>query len=130
MKLYNLPKGDGHKAVSVTSDDILLGSYAGLIGIKTGFTDAAGHTLLFEAVRNGRTLIGAVLGSPASSPFTGATDAAKVAHLGLRPPTVRLTAVVAGGTQFTAPIPHVATGWSSRREVGGLRAEVARCSLR
>ena len=82
MRLYNLPKGDGHKAVSVTSDDILLGSYAGLIGIKTGFTNAAGHTLLFEAVRNGRTLIGTVLGSPASSPYTGATDTAKVLNWG------------------------------------------------
>ncbi len=66
----------------MTSDDILLGSYVGLIGIKTGFTNAAGHTLLFEAVRNGRTLIGAVLGSPASSPFTGATDTAKVLNWG------------------------------------------------
>ena len=82
MKLYNLPKGDGHKAVSVTSDDILLGSYPGLVGIKTGFTDAAGHTLLFEAVRNGRTLIGAVLGSPDSSPYAGATDTAKVLNWG------------------------------------------------
>jgi D-alanyl-D-alanine carboxypeptidase (penicillin-binding protein 5/6) len=82
MRLYNLAKGDGHKAVSVTSDDILLGRYAGLIGIKTGFTDAAGHTLLFEAVRNGRVLIGAVLGSPASSAYTGATDTAKVLNWG------------------------------------------------
>jgi D-alanyl-D-alanine carboxypeptidase (penicillin-binding protein 5/6) len=82
MRLYNLAKGDGHNHVSVTSDDILLGRYAGLIGIKTGFTDAAGHTLLFEAVRNGRTLIGAVLGSPASSAYTGATDTAKVLNWG------------------------------------------------
>jgi D-alanyl-D-alanine carboxypeptidase len=34
-----------------------------VIGIKTGFTGTAGHTLLFKAVRNGRTLIGVVLGS-------------------------------------------------------------------
>ena len=82
IRLYNLPKGEGHKAVSVTSDDILLGSYVGLIGIKTGFTDAAGHTLLFEAERNGRTLIGAVLGSPASGAYTGAQDTAKVLNWG------------------------------------------------
>ena len=90
LKVYNLPKGDGHNAVSATSDDILLGSYAGLIGIKTGFTNAAAHTLLFEAVRNGRTLIGVVLGSPATSPFTGFQDAANDPQLGLRPQTVRL----------------------------------------
>ena len=29
LKVYNLPKGDGHNAVSATSDDVLLGSYAG-----------------------------------------------------------------------------------------------------
>ena len=82
MQSYNLPKGDGHNAISVSSDDTLLGRYAGLIGIKTGFTNAAGHTLLFEAVRDGRTLIGAVLGSPVSSPFTGAQDTAKVLNWG------------------------------------------------
>src|SRR3984957_8755095 len=82
LKYYNLPKGDGHKAVSATSDDIMLGSYAGLVGIKTGYTDAAAHTFLFESVRNGRTLIGVVLGSPASSPFTGFQDTAKILNWG------------------------------------------------
>lgn len=82
LKVYNLPKGDGHNAVSATSDDVLLGSYAGLIGIKTGYTNAAAHTMLFEAVRNGRTLIGVVLGSPATSPFTGFQDATKILNWG------------------------------------------------
>jgi D-alanyl-D-alanine carboxypeptidase (penicillin-binding protein 5/6) len=82
LKYYNLPKGDGHNAVSATSDDILLGSYPGLVGIKTGYTTAAAHTLLFEAVRNGRTLIGVVLGSPATSPFTGFQDATKILNWG------------------------------------------------
>jgi D-alanyl-D-alanine carboxypeptidase (penicillin-binding protein 5/6) len=82
LKYYNLPKGEGHKAVSATSDDVMLGNYAGLVGIKTGYTDAAAHTFLFESVRNGRILIGAVLGSPVSSPFTGFQDAAKVLNWG------------------------------------------------
>ena len=82
LKYYNLPKGDGHKAVSATSDDTLLGAYPGLIGIKTGYTNAAAHTLLFEAVRNGRTLIGVVLGSPATGFFAGAQDTAKVLNWG------------------------------------------------
>jgi len=82
LRYYNLPKGDGHNAVSATTDDTLLGTYDGLIGIKTGYTNAAGHTLLFEAVRNGRTLIGVVLGSPATSPFTGAEDTAKILNWG------------------------------------------------
>ena len=82
LRFYNLPKGDGHKAVSATSDDVLIGSYAGLTGIKTGYTDAAGHTLLFEAIRNGRTLIGVVLGSPPTTPFTAQADAAKALNWG------------------------------------------------
>ena len=82
LKYYNLPKADGHNAVSATSDDILLGSYAGLIGIKTGYTTAAAHTLLFEAVRNGRTLIGVVLGSPATTPFTSFQDATAILNWG------------------------------------------------
>jgi serine-type D-Ala-D-Ala carboxypeptidase (penicillin-binding protein 5/6) len=82
LKSYNLQKGDGHNAVSATSDDRLLGSYAGLVGIKTGYTNAAAHTLLFEAVRNGRTLIGVVLGSPATSPFTSFQDTAKILNWG------------------------------------------------
>jgi D-alanyl-D-alanine carboxypeptidase (penicillin-binding protein 5/6) len=82
LQYYNLPKGDGHNAVSATSDDPLLSTYAGLIGIKTGYTNAAGHTLLFEAIRNGRTLIGAVLGSPPTNPATAAQDATKVLNWG------------------------------------------------
>lgn len=82
LQYYNLPKGDGHNAVSVTSDDVLLHTYAGLVGIKTGYTNAAGHTLLFEAIRNGRTLIGVVLGSPPTNPFTAAAAAAKVLNWG------------------------------------------------
>lgn len=82
MRVYNLPKGNGHSAVSVTNSDVLIGSYPGALGIKDGFTNAAGHTLLFEAVRNGRTLIGNVLGSPPTSFTAGAQDAAKVLNWG------------------------------------------------
>src|ERR1700683_2382329 len=46
MRVYNLPKGNGHSAVSVTNSDVLIGSYPGVLGIKDGFTNAAGHTLL------------------------------------------------------------------------------------
>jgi D-alanyl-D-alanine carboxypeptidase (penicillin-binding protein 5/6) len=78
LHYYNLPKGDGHSAYSFTSSNELIGHYPGVVGIKTGFTDAAGHTLLFEAVRSSRTLIGDVLGSPPLGPASGAQDAAKV----------------------------------------------------
>ena len=78
LRIYNLPKGDGHNAVSVSSDNAFLFSYPGVVGIKTGYTDAAGHTLLFEAVRHGRVFIGDVLGSPLSGVSAAAQDATKV----------------------------------------------------
>jgi D-alanyl-D-alanine carboxypeptidase (penicillin-binding protein 5/6) len=82
LRVYNLPKGNGHSAVSVSSDDVLLSTYHGAVGIKTGFTNAAGHTLLFEAVRNGRVLIGDVLGSPLSGVAAAAQDATKILNWG------------------------------------------------
>jgi D-alanyl-D-alanine carboxypeptidase (penicillin-binding protein 5/6) len=60
----------------------LLGRYPGVVGIKSGFTDGAGHTLLFEVVRGGRTLIGDVLGSPANGPKSAAKDATQVLNWG------------------------------------------------
>jgi D-alanyl-D-alanine carboxypeptidase (penicillin-binding protein 5/6) len=82
LHVYNLPKDGAHSSYSFTSSNELIGQYPGVVGIKTGFTDAAGHTLLFEAVRGGRTLIGDVLGSPPSGPAAGAQDAAKVLSWG------------------------------------------------
>jgi serine-type D-Ala-D-Ala carboxypeptidase (penicillin-binding protein 5/6) len=79
---YHLPAGPGHPQFWWDNTDELLGSYAGAIGIKTGFTDAAGHCLLFAAVRNGRELIGVVLGSPADGAGAGAKDAAKILNWG------------------------------------------------
>jgi serine-type D-Ala-D-Ala carboxypeptidase (penicillin-binding protein 5/6) len=82
QRYYSLPKGDGHKAHWWSNDDALLATYPGAVGIKTGFTDMAGHCLLFEAIRNGRTLIGVVLGSPLTSYAAGAQDAALVLSWG------------------------------------------------
>jgi serine-type D-Ala-D-Ala carboxypeptidase (penicillin-binding protein 5/6) len=82
LQYFNLPKGPGHPAALWTSSDELLGNYPGVIGIKSGYTNAAGHTLLFEAIRNGRNLIGVVLGSPPSNPATAAQDATKVLNWG------------------------------------------------
>lgn len=75
---YAMKKGDGHAAHWWGTSNELIGHYPGAIGIKTGFTDDAGHCLLFEAVRGGRPLIGVVLGSPATGPGAGAQDAARV----------------------------------------------------
>ncbi len=81
-RYYTLAKGDGHDAHWWGNDDALISSYRGAVGIKTGYTDVALHCLLFEAIRNGRTLIGVVMGSPATGPNAGAQDAAKVLNWG------------------------------------------------
>jgi serine-type D-Ala-D-Ala carboxypeptidase (penicillin-binding protein 5/6) len=82
MRSYNLPQGDGHGHYWWGTTNELIGYYPGTIGIKTGFTDAAGHCLLFEVVHGGRTLIGVVLGSPPTGAAAGAQDAAKVLNWG------------------------------------------------
>lgn len=82
MRVYNLAKGNGHNAVSVSTDSYFLKTYPGAVGIKTGFTNTAGHTLLFEAVRNGRTLIGDVLGSSVNGFAAAALDSAKILNWG------------------------------------------------
>jgi serine-type D-Ala-D-Ala carboxypeptidase (penicillin-binding protein 5/6) len=84
LRFYHLPKGHGHHQYWWDNTDGLIGSYQGAVGIKTGYTDAARHCLLFEAARNGRALIGVVLGSPATGPAAGAQDAEKMLNWGFR----------------------------------------------
>lgn len=57
--------------------NLLLRRYRGAVGIKTGFTLAAGDCLLFEAQRHGKTLMGVVLDSTTTDTtmrFTAAAD--------------------------------------------------------
>jgi D-alanyl-D-alanine carboxypeptidase (penicillin-binding protein 5/6) len=61
---YSLPAGDGHHGYYWQNTNPLIGAYPGATGIKTGDTQAAGNCLLFEATRNGLTLIGVTLGTP------------------------------------------------------------------
>jgi serine-type D-Ala-D-Ala carboxypeptidase (penicillin-binding protein 5/6) len=83
---YQLPKGPGHHAYWWNNTNDLIGSYPGANGIKTGFTDAALHCLLFSASRDGLNLIGVVLGSPATGPAAGAEAAAKALNWGFSLP--------------------------------------------
>jgi serine-type D-Ala-D-Ala carboxypeptidase (penicillin-binding protein 5/6) len=84
LNFYHLPKGRGHHDYWWYNTDELIGSYQGAVGIKTGYTDDAGHCLLFEAIRNGRALIGVVLDSPATGPAAGARDAERMLNWGFR----------------------------------------------
>jgi D-alanyl-D-alanine carboxypeptidase (penicillin-binding protein 5/6) len=82
QRFYQLPKSRSHHAYWWGNTNSLIGTYQGADGIKTGYTDAAKHCLLFEAVRQGRTLIGAVLGSPPTGPDSAAQAAATLLNWG------------------------------------------------
>lgn len=60
---YNLPASATHGAHSWDNTNTLLKTYAGMTGIKTGFTLEAGACLVFSATRNGHHLLGVVLHS-------------------------------------------------------------------
>jgi D-alanyl-D-alanine carboxypeptidase (penicillin-binding protein 5/6) len=77
-KTYALSKTSGHHAYKWTNTNLLLGSYSGTIGIKTGHTNGAGYCLLFAAKRGGRTLYGLVLNSTTTDTNRRFTDAAKM----------------------------------------------------
>jgi D-alanyl-D-alanine carboxypeptidase (penicillin-binding protein 5/6) len=62
-RAYNVGSTSTHLAHTWKNLDPLLGKVSGAIGIKTGFTSAAGQCLLFEVRRGTKTLIGVVLDS-------------------------------------------------------------------
>jgi len=86
LPFYHLPKGRGHHDYWWDNTDELIGSYPGAVGIKSGYTDRAGHCLLFEAITNGQALIGVVLDSPATGPAAAARDAEQMLNWGFRLP--------------------------------------------
>jgi D-alanyl-D-alanine carboxypeptidase (penicillin-binding protein 5/6) len=54
----------GHENRVLNNKNSLLSSYDGALGIKTGYTRAAGRCLAFAAERNGMTVVGCVLNAP------------------------------------------------------------------
>ena len=58
---FTTPGGRRH---TLTARSRFLLGYRGAVGVKTGFTDDAGHCLAAAATRGGRTLIAVVLRSP------------------------------------------------------------------
>ena len=65
----NLGQGD----VTIETTDQILGSYSGLIGIKTGFTDEAGYCFVGACNRNYLEIYTVVLGSSGDSTRFDAT---------------------------------------------------------
>jgi len=66
LKSVTLPSYEERPARLLKSTDELLGSYAGILGIKTGFTDDAKYSLVSSAERDGVTLTAVILGAPRS----------------------------------------------------------------
>ncbi|HLH62492.1 MAG TPA: serine hydrolase [Ktedonobacteraceae bacterium] len=62
-KHYTLPASSIHHAYNWTNTNLLLSTYTGATGIKTGYTLEAGECLVFSATRSTHHLIGVVLHS-------------------------------------------------------------------
>jgi serine-type D-Ala-D-Ala carboxypeptidase (penicillin-binding protein 5/6) len=73
-----------HHSYGWQNTNLLLGSYRGAIGIKTGFTLGAGYCVLFAARRDGRVLTGVVLDVTNTEPDLRFTMAARLLNWGFR----------------------------------------------
>jgi D-alanyl-D-alanine carboxypeptidase len=62
-QVYKFHGGDGNDH-RLFNEDLLLKTYPGAIGLKTGWTRKAGHSFIGAATRDGRTMISVVLGAP------------------------------------------------------------------
>ncbi|NUT32555.1 MAG: D-alanyl-D-alanine carboxypeptidase [Hamadaea sp.] len=65
-RYHSVPSTSEHRAYSWRNTNRLLGT-PGALGVKTGYTRAAGYTLAFAAERGDSLLVGVVLGAPSSS---------------------------------------------------------------
>ncbi|WP_433501171.1 D-alanyl-D-alanine carboxypeptidase family protein [Sphaerimonospora sp. CA-214678] len=63
---HHVPRTADHRSYTWTNTNRLTGG-RGVIGLKTGFTRAAGHCLTFAADRDGHRLIGVILGERQSN---------------------------------------------------------------
>ena len=75
---YRLASSAGHHAYLWKNLNPLIGRYPGAIGIKPGYTGAAGQCLLFEASRKGHIVIGITLHSPGSISSLNVADATRI----------------------------------------------------
>jgi D-alanyl-D-alanine carboxypeptidase (penicillin-binding protein 5/6) len=78
QRSYRLADGSGHHAYRWKNLNSLVGRYPGAIGIKPGYTGAAGQCLLFEASRHGHIILGVTLHSPGSITSINIGDATRI----------------------------------------------------
>lgn len=90
---YHLAATATHGAFNWKNTNTMLTTYKGALGVKTGWTGAAGGCLVFAAKRNGHTLIGVVLHSSTATSTqlqdeqTRVTDAETLLSWGFGLPT-------------------------------------------
>jgi D-alanyl-D-alanine carboxypeptidase (penicillin-binding protein 5/6) len=77
-RTYHVAAGHRNHAYHWRNLNPLLGAYPGAAGIKTGYTLAAGHCLLFEATRGGQSYIGVNLDSPGAGATVDGRDATRM----------------------------------------------------
>jgi D-alanyl-D-alanine carboxypeptidase len=61
-QVYKFHGGDGNDH-RLLNEDLLLKTYPGAVGMKTGWTRKAGHSFIGAATRDGRTMVSVVLGA-------------------------------------------------------------------
>ena len=54
----------GSRTIALTNTNTMLGGYLGADGVKTGFTEEAGRTMVASATRDGRRVFIALLNAP------------------------------------------------------------------
>ncbi len=86
QRSYSIRATSQHHGYRWTNTDLLLTQYRGAVGIKTGFTTAAGYCLLFEAWRGGTALMGVVLDSTSTNAAMRFAAAARLLNWGFAHP--------------------------------------------
>jgi serine-type D-Ala-D-Ala carboxypeptidase (penicillin-binding protein 5/6) len=71
-KVHKVPRNATHRAHTWRNSNELLSTSPGVIGVKTGYTAAAGYCLLFAARRGDRIVVGVLLGDQARRRFVTA----------------------------------------------------------
>ncbi|MBI2238526.1 MAG: D-alanyl-D-alanine carboxypeptidase [Actinobacteria bacterium] len=97
-QFHDIPSPDGEPR-RIQNRNVLLWLYPGAVGVKTGFTSAAGYNVIAAAERDGRRLVAVVLGEP-GEPFS---DAAALLDYGFEG-FERRTLIEAGESFGTVPI--------------------------
>ncbi len=112
MRSVTLPFPGG-KHITLVSSDHLLGSYPGIEGIKTGWTDKAGYCLVSAAKRGDAELYGVILGT--ASERARFTQSARLLDWGFK--HYALTQVISANTTVgTVPV----TDYLDRDMVAGV----------